>query len=208
MVVFELVFELFKGMVGFELVFFFELFELLVIFEFVIFFELFKGVVVFEPFGRPSTFRINLNFFVLELKLSCGRSLSHGRLTKSSYYREYSGIKSSVNYVEIFCYKNSSTVKSKRLYICTTSLGEMQNTAALLNPLVVTSRPVAALCCCLLKALKVFTILPANVPPVNIPSAKLQFLHNNNFFFFASCPSQLTNSPRLFKKQLRRDHAA
>ena len=60
--------------------------------------------------------------------------------------------------------------------------------------------PVAALCCCLLKTLKGFTILPANVPPVNIPSAKLQFLHNNNFFFFACCPSQLTNSPQLIKK--------
>ena len=47
-----------------------------------------------------------------------------------------------------------------------------------------TSRPIAAPCCCLLKALKSFTILPANVPPVNIPSAKLRFLHNNNFFFF------------------------
>ena len=71
-----------------------------------------------------------------------------------------------------------------------------------------TSRPGAALCCCLLKALKGFTILPANVPPVNIPSAKLRFLHNNNFFFSACHPSQLTDSPQLIRKQLRRDHAA
>ena len=61
------IFELFKGMVVFELVILFELLESVVIFELSILFELFESVVIFELFHRPSTFRIDLNFFVLEL---------------------------------------------------------------------------------------------------------------------------------------------
>ena len=52
-----IVFQLFKGVVIFELVFDFKLFEGLVVFELVFDFELFEGVVV--------TFGIDLNFFRL-----------------------------------------------------------------------------------------------------------------------------------------------
>ena len=80
-------FELFKGVVGFELIFVFELFKSVVVSEPVILFELFKGVVgfelvfvfelfegmlTFELFNRPSTSRIDLNFFRLRTLLRRG----------------------------------------------------------------------------------------------------------------------------------------